>query len=756
MTTQSVQFSHSNERIPNKLGSSAIAVQPSRKSTTVVVVTQRPLGSQLPNDHHRPGLTVASWNAARLEKLQRRGKPSLGFPIAVHKPNTSSAATATHTAATGVRSLTQFQPQNSRRIGEAEAIEPPPTPPVPAGALRQTGEQNKMTIKWPFQAHYLLILTHVISASGSPKERLIEIFPRDVGLHRRPLDEQQLQINCSKYILRFSVEEGANRSMAVSSGDGIEVLLLKFGRVCPRNQNRDGGNPCQSGIGAGVLVWILWKILQVAMAQPEITIENEKTVYAIPGSDVTLQCCILKQDGIHVTQTQWSKGDAAPLSRIAIYNPVYGIQYLHFAKMGYSHSVNFSQQCQHHQPDLNSHSHFTANYTECNQWSLQLNNVSLEQAGQYECSFATYPAGIRSSEINLIIKKPDERSSVAEILLNQTLEIPCFKGMNSSILANATLKWLMKGTGNEEILITEQPFYPPGHGTNDTIYKERIHVGPENTLRISHVSILDDSKKFVCYLPGMKSTTEVKVFVKPEIPIVLHTSVTGKATLTCVVRKAFPKPNILWYMDRKILKDNFEGTFLEIQDIKDEEGFHETRSLLTILDTFQPPIPQIFRCMAIYPFPENELRNVSSEEIRLSLDNLSTKRVTDLTSQTVPSSSPTVKGGFNLTDSLTATRATELTSLISPGNSPTVRGSLDSTGVTTNPGPRHFSWPAFIAALLSICSFLMILGIRTWCHYQKEIMNRPPSFKPPPPPVKYTSMQECEGADPPCHVLENL
>ncbi|XP_054830406.1 T-cell surface protein tactile [Eublepharis macularius] len=604
-------------------------------------------------------------------------------------------------------------------------------------------------------------------------------------------------------------------------------------------------------------------------AQPEITIKNKKTVYATSGSNVTLQCCILKRDGIYVTQTQWSKVDNTPPSRIAVYNPVYGVEYLHFATMGYSHSVDFSQQCHHYQPDLNrtsSHSDFTANYTECNQWSLQLNNVTLELTGQYECSFATYPAGIRSSEINLIIKKHDEKSSVVEILLNQTLEIPCFKGMNSSILANATLKWLVqKEIGNEEIILTKQPFHHPGYRTNHTIYKERIHVGPENTLRISPVSILDDGKKFICsltYHPGMKSITEVKVFVKPEISIVPHKSVTGKAALTCVVRKAFPKPNLLWYMDRKILKNKPEGMFFANEDIKDEEGFYEMRSLLIISDPSQPPIPQIFRCMAVYPVPGNELRNVSSGEIYLPpgfqttslaspetitqvtpvsdsprgrhlptttnlqeititnissyttvpprlLDsstvaskasvhithhriltlpgyNLPTKRVTDLTSQTIPSSSPSVKGGFNLTDHLSTKKVTELTSLTSPGSSPTtkvafditdslsargvteqaslsrtgnfstVKDGLNITGATTRPGPQRFSWPAFVAALLLICSFLIVLGIRKWCHYQKEIMNRPPSFKPPPPPIKYTSMQETDGAYLSCHELENL
>lgn len=35
-------------------------------------------------------------------------------------------------------------------------------------------------------------------------------------------------------------------------------------------------------------------------------------------------------------------------------------------------------------------------------------------------------------------------------------------------------------------------------------------------------------------------------------------------------------------------------------------------------------------------------------------------------------------------------------------------------------------------------------------------MERPPPFKPPPPPIKYTCIQEPTGHDLPCHEMETL
>ncbi|XP_053166071.1 T-cell surface protein tactile [Hemicordylus capensis] len=540
--------------------------------------------------------------------------------------------------------------------------------------------------------------------------------------------------------------------------------------------------------------------------ESKIIIQNEKTVYAFTGSDVTLTCSILKEERVFLTQTQWSKiVDDIP-KRIVIYHPKYGIEYA---------------------PRTSSHSNLTAKYTVdtysgYNQWILHLTNVSLEQTGFYECSFAAFPTGISSSEIHLVIEKPAEETSVVETLLNQTLEIPCLKDVPSVNLTDAPLKWLMKENGNEEILITKQSYYQHAYITSSTVYKERIQMDPDNTLKISPVSALDDGKKFVCsvaYHPGrfMKSTTEVKVFVKPEISLALYPSFTGKDNLICMVRKAFPKPNLLWYLNGRIMKDISEGIIVE-SDTNDRDGFYEMRSRLTIKRTTQPPIHRTFKCMCLYPLPGNETRNISSEEIALPFDiqttastpltfisqvtpvsNYRTERfqttspaTTEVISQALPiSNSPTerfqttfpastefIHSVIPVSDSSTETplHSTKYlqdnTSAILPRSStvtqrmktsatttPNTSGTqlhqstAPTQGTTTNAGQTKFSWPAVVAALILFCTFLIILGIRKWCQYQKEILNRPPSFKPPPLPVKYASIQEYDGTS---NELENL
>ncbi|XP_020862831.1 T-cell surface protein tactile isoform X2 [Phascolarctos cinereus] len=77
-------------------------------------------------------------------------------------------------------------------------------------------------------------------------------------------------------------------------------------------------------------------------------------------------------------------------------------------------------------------------------------------------------------------------------------------------------------------------------------------------------------------------------------------------------------------------------------------------------------------------------------------------------------------------------------------------------GTASNKTKRGMSWPVIVAGLLFICVFLFGLGIRKWCQYWTEIMERPPPFKPPPPPIKYTCIGESVGGDLPCHEMETL
>nr|XP_014425846.2 T-cell surface protein tactile [Pelodiscus sinensis] len=595
-------------------------------------------------------------------------------------------------------------------------------------------------------------------------------------------------------------------------------------------------------------VFCLFILTHHVDGQLEGTIIKTEAVHALPGSDVTLMCSILNGNSISVTQTQWSKVDDTPPSRIAVSHPVYGITYLPFSKTSYNYSVVF-RKTHHCWADFNqtSISHDArANPVECYQWILHLSNVSLSLTGRYECSFATYPYGTQVAEINLIIKAEDEKHYVvAEVLLNQTLEIPCFENITSVNWSKYPLKWLIAENGHEETTLTIKEFYHQDVSkTINLLYKERIQLGANNELKISPVKINDDNKVFSCYVKYhperiLASTTKVKVFAKPEISIALQNrsnGTVGEASLTCIVRKAFPKPNLTWYADGEILNDQLEETSVEAENLKDGEGLYELRSILKIQSTNQSSTNQTFWCMCSFPFLGNKTWNISSEEIIVSSGHVHNKvpfpaftttttkdheistfpsttmaitelpsvsstsltftspvtskpvstaqsqfdSTTDIVRYTNATASSESETSQRLSDSTTVAQYSNVNTTLSRENVTlphrtlssntivdpvsftnlsglsTIRNLANGTGTKVKPENVHFSWPAVVAILLLLCSFLILLGIRKWCLYQKEIMNRPPSFKPPPPPIKYASMIESDGTTQSCHELETL
>ncbi|XP_057553671.1 T-cell surface protein tactile isoform X2 [Hippopotamus amphibius kiboko] len=106
-------------------------------------------------------------------------------------------------------------------------------------------------------------------------------------------------------------------------------------------------------------------------------------------------------------------------------------------------------------------------------------------------------------------------------------------------------------------------------------------------------------------------------------------------------------------------------------------------------------------------------------------------------------------------DTFTST-ASAISEVPTAANGSTENNHTHITGIVVNRSKDGMSWPVIVAALLFSCLLLFGLGVRKWCQYQKEIMERPPPFKPPPPPIKYTCIQESIGSDLPCHELETL
>uniref|UniRef100_A0A2K5TWX2 T-cell surface protein tactile n=1 Tax=Macaca fascicularis TaxID=9541 RepID=A0A2K5TWX2_MACFA len=510
---------------------------------------------------------------------------------------------------------------------------------------------------------------------------------------------------------------------------------------------------------------------------------TEENIYATLGSDVNLTC--QTQAKGFLVQMQWSKvTDKADL--IALYHPQYGF---HCA---------YGSPCE-------SLVTFTQTPENGSKWTLHLRNMSSSVSGRYECMLTLYPEGMQTKIYNLLIQThvtPDEWKSnhTIEIEINQTLEIPCFQNSSSEISSEFTYAWLVEDNGTQQTLISQDHLI-----SSSTLLKDRVKVGTDSRLHLSPVQIFDDGRKFSCHIrvgPDkiLRSSTTIKVFAKPEIPMIVEnnsTDVLVERTFTCLLKNVFPKANIIWFIDGSFLHDEKEGIYITNEERKGKDGFLELKSVLTRVHSDKPAQSDNLTiwCMALSPVPGNKVWNISSEKITFLLGYPATSSVTladvsALRPNTTPQSSSssvttqdfnypwTSSGtdakksfsqipsetyssspsgaGSTLHDNVFTSTTRAFSEVPTTANGSTKTNHVHITGIVVSKPKDGMSWPVIVAALLFCCMILFGLGVRKWCQYQKEIMERPPPFKPPPPPIKYTCIQEPNESDPPYHEMETL
>nr|XP_005548247.2 T-cell surface protein tactile [Macaca fascicularis] len=541
---------------------------------------------------------------------------------------------------------------------------------------------------------------------------------------------------------------------------------------------------------------------------------TEENIYATLGSDVNLTC--QTQAKGFLVQMQWSKvTDKADL--IALYHPQYGF---HCA---------YGSPCE-------SLVTFTQTPENGSKWTLHLRNMSSSVSGRYECMLTLYPEGMQTKIYNLLIQThvtPDEWKSnhTIEIEINQTLEIPCFQNSSSEISSEFTYAWLVEDNGTQQTLISQDHLI-----SSSTLLKDRVKVGTDYRLHLSPVQIFDDGRKFSCHIrvgPDkiLRSSTTIKVFAKPEIPMIVEnnsTDVLVERTFTCLLKNVFPKANIIWFIDGSFLHDEKEGIYITNEERKGKDGFLELKSVLTRVHSDKPAQSDNLTiwCMALSPVPGNKVWNISSEKITFLLGSeMSTTdpppNVTESTLDTQPSPASSVSptrypatssvtladvsalrpnttpqsssssvttqdfnypwtssgtdakksfsqipsetyssspsgAGSTLHDNVFTSTTRAFSEVPTTANGSTKTNHVHITGIVVSKPKDGMSWPVIVAALLFCCMILFGLGVRKWCQYQKEIMERPPPFKPPPPPIKYTCIQEPNESDPPYHEMETL
>eukprot|EP00074_Homo_sapiens_P085802 XP_016861011.1 T-cell surface protein tactile isoform X4 [Homo sapiens] len=458
----------------------------------------------------------------------------------------------------------------------------------------------------------------------------------------------------------------------------------------------------------------------------EKTVNTEENVYATLGSDVNLTC--QTQTVGFFVQMQWSKV-TNKIDLIAVYHPQYGFY------------CAYGRPCE-------SLVTFTETPENGSKWTLHLRNMSCSVSGRYECMLVLYPEGIQTKIYNLLIQThvtADEWNSnhTIEIEINQTLEIPCFQNSSSKISSEFTYAWSVR-----RFTCLLKNVFPKA---NITWFIDGSFLHDEK----EGIYITNEERK------GKDGFLELK-----SVLTRVHSNKPAQSdnlTIWCMALSPVPG-NKVWNISSEKI------TFLLGSEISSTDPpLSVTESTL---DTQPSPASSV--SPARYPAtssvtlvdvsalrpnttpqPSNSSMTTRGFNYPWTSSGTDTKKsVSRIPSETY-SSSPS-GAGSTLHDNVFTSTARAFSEVPTTANGSTKTNHVHITGIVVNKPKDGMSWPVIVAALLFCCMILFGLGVRKWCQYQKEIMERPPPFKPPPPPIKYTCIQEPNESDLPYHEMETL
>uniref|UniRef100_A0A6I8NAY4 Ig-like domain-containing protein n=1 Tax=Ornithorhynchus anatinus TaxID=9258 RepID=A0A6I8NAY4_ORNAN len=349
-----------------------------------------------------------------------------------------------------------------------------------------------------------------------------------------------------------------------------------------------------------ILASCLFLQLHPIRGLPKGQAHQVEDVYASPGKDVDLTCHIQKE--IQLVQAQWDViTDREAL--IAVHHPNLGFYCDGFAKNSCTSSVTFSRT--------------SAGGAE---WVLHLRNVSSSLSGKYKCSITTFPTGIWTIIKNLHVQAEEMRGNrTIDAEFNQTLEIPCLDDKSENLLG-ASILWLTEQNGAREVPLG------PDSRIETQLPRDRLGLREDHRLVLSPVQTHDHDRRFTCQATlrsgkVLKSITTLKVWAKPEVFITQQntsTGLLGGVGAHCWVRNVFPSARVTWYMDGEVLDGrNLKGLITTTEESRSHGGLSVLKSTLEL----RPALSESRRlwCVALFPGPGGEVRNVSSRRMALSM-----------------------------------------------------------------------------------------------------------------------------------------
>ncbi|XP_078077787.1 T-cell surface protein tactile-like isoform X2 [Mustelus asterias] len=534
---------------------------------------------------------------------------------------------------------------------------------------------------------------------------------------------------------------------------------------------------------------LLLLLINLVRALQGLHIENDRTVTTSPGENITLKCILHGTQNTSIVQIQWSKETNNNSHTILVCNHRFGTY-------SYMESVEFESK-------------IPTNGT----GNINFTNVQVSASGTYTCSFVTFPTGSLKVSIVLtvveeVISQEDvvESPIVIEGMLNSKIQLPC--GFKIPAKHNIRLTWFRKNNGTLEKLIHSNSL--GSEINNSSQYRDRIQLGANYSLEINSALAVDDGD-YICQVVTLHGreiniTIRVNVFAEPMTPQIHEDEELEyfplnnlRLNVTCTSQKAYPEPNIIFYMDGFPQDgDNDSVTVSEV--FLDSSGLYEVKKRLSL--EIKADQWRFVWCKAEFSLPGNKSTIIQSRKIPLN-NRIESYTSTDLTTRiqlSVATGSSTMSGDtistelFTRAGLSTTIQSSETSSAFGPSTSigsssnpaplvtserqyTTIRSSISfgltngtesSIELTKNPlndtksytTMNYFNQTSAIGnnvtekdpedtvpvavvvtviLILVICTIILSYFIRFWQIRKK--LNGPPPFKPPPPPIKYTAIQ---------------
>ncbi|XP_078077786.1 T-cell surface protein tactile-like isoform X1 [Mustelus asterias] len=350
---------------------------------------------------------------------------------------------------------------------------------------------------------------------------------------------------------------------------------------------------------------LLLLLINLVRALQGLHIENDRTVTTSPGENITLKCILHGTQNTSIVQIQWSKETNNNSHTILVCNHRFGTY-------SYMESVEFESK-------------IPTNGT----GNINFTNVQVSASGTYTCSFVTFPTGSLKVSIVLtvveeVISQEDvvESPIVIEGMLNSKIQLPC--GFKIPAKHNIRLTWFRKNNGTLEKLIHSNSL--GSEINNSSQYRDRIQLGANYSLEINSALAVDDGD-YICQVVTLHGreiniTIRVNVFAEPMTPQIHEDEELEyfplnnlRLNVTCTSQKAYPEPNIIFYMDGFPQDgDNDSVTVSEV--FLDSSGLYEVKKRLSL--EIKADQWRFVWCKAEFSLPGNKSTIIQSRKIPLN------------------------------------------------------------------------------------------------------------------------------------------